>query len=116
MYVYILKCTGGSLYTGITSDMEKRIKQHLGMIRGGAKYTRAHPVEKIAALFETSSDTAARKLEYAVKQLSRSVKEKIINDPWNITEVYLKDLNEYNYIPADFKDLNRLLDDLKNNI
>jgi len=116
MYVYILKCTGGSLYTGITSDMEKRIKQHLGIIRGGAKYTRAHPVEKIEVLFETESDTAARKLEYAVKQLPRFVKEKVINDPCNITEVYLKDLNEYKYIPVDFEKYNHIIDELKINM
>ena len=40
-YVYILRCRGGSLYTGITNDVEHRMAAHLS--GRGAKYTRSHP-------------------------------------------------------------------------
>jgi putative endonuclease len=42
MYLYILKCADNSLYTGIAANIEKRIRQHLGIIKGGAKYTKSH--------------------------------------------------------------------------
>ena len=40
--IYILECRDGSLYCGITNNIEKRLKQHKGEIIGGAKYTRSH--------------------------------------------------------------------------
>ena len=40
--IYILECRDGSLYCGITNNIEKRLKQHKGEIKGGAKYTRSH--------------------------------------------------------------------------
>ena len=39
-YTYIVRCADGSLYTGWTTDLEKRIRAHNGEIKGGAKYTR----------------------------------------------------------------------------
>ncbi|MGN1085721.1 MAG: GIY-YIG nuclease family protein, partial [Porcipelethomonas sp.] len=53
MYVYILRCEDNSLYTGITADLEKRIRQHIGLLKGGAKYTRSHPVKYIEAVWLT---------------------------------------------------------------
>ena len=39
-YVYVLLCSDNSFYCGITKDIERRLKQHNGVIKGGAKYTR----------------------------------------------------------------------------
>lgn len=74
--VYILKCSDGTLYIGKTTDLEKRLKQHNGELKGGAKYTRArNPVQ--LAYNETFSDhKSCAQREYELKQLSRS--EKII--------------------------------------
>ena len=49
-YIYIVRCRGGSLYTGIAADIEKRMRQHLARGAACAKYTRAHPVEALEAL------------------------------------------------------------------
>lgn len=48
-YVYMLRCRGGSLYTGMTNDVARRMAMHCS--GRGAKYTRAHPPETLAALW-----------------------------------------------------------------
>jgi putative endonuclease len=40
-HVYILKCSDNTLYTGVTTDLDRRISEHNGAVPGGAKYTRA---------------------------------------------------------------------------
>ncbi len=71
-YTYILKCSDGTLYTGWTNNLEKRIKDHNE--GNGAKYTKPRrPVELIYhEQFETKEE--AMKREYAIKQLSRAQK------------------------------------------
>lgn len=73
--VYILKCSDNTLYTGITNDLEKRIKKHNGELAGGAKYTRARrPVELV---YSEKCDSKSQALirEREVKKMKR--KEKI---------------------------------------
>ena len=72
--VYILQCKDGNLYTGITGDLEKRIRMHNAGT--GAKYTRGRgPVS--LRYFEVCEDrSAALRREYAIKQLTR--KEKLL--------------------------------------
>ena len=76
-YVYILKCSDNTLYTGWTNNLEKRIATHKS--GKGAKYTRNRlPVE--LAYFETFEDkSSALKREYAIKQLPRYKKLDLIN-------------------------------------
>lgn len=81
MYIYILRCNDNSLYTGITVNIEKRIQQHLGLVNGGAKYTRSHPVKYIEAVWFIDSDSDARKMEYKLKCLTHAQKEELIAFP-----------------------------------
>ena len=106
MYVYILRCDNQSLYTGITSDISKRIRQHLGLIAGGAKYTHSHQVVFIEALWKVSSDTAARRLESALKKFTHSQKEKLISDPRSVTDRYCVSLQEYEYESIEVSEYN----------
>ncbi|MFV2003946.1 MAG: GIY-YIG nuclease family protein [Gammaproteobacteria bacterium] len=78
-FVYILRCADNSLYTGVTLDVNKRLDQHNGVDKKGAKYTQARrPVELVYQ--ETSSSRSdACKREYAIKSLSKSEKESLIN-------------------------------------
>lgn len=71
-YVYILKCRDGSLYTGWTTDPERRLKEHNE--GKGAKYTRSRlpAVLKYLEIFGTKSEAVKR--EYQIKQLSRQEK------------------------------------------
>lgn len=75
-YVYILKCRDGSLYTGYTNNLERRLKTHNS--GKGAKYTRCRlPVELVYyETYETKSE--AMKREYYIKQMSRQGKVKLI--------------------------------------
>lgn len=75
-YTYILKCSDGSLYTGWTNDLEKRIAAHNA--GKGAKYTKSRrPVILVYyEAFETKEEAMQR--EYRIKRLPRAEKEKLI--------------------------------------
>ena len=72
--VYILRCADDSLYTGITTDMDRRLIEHNSDNNKGARYTRARrPVELVYT--EACKDRAqASRREYDLKRLSRSEK------------------------------------------
>jgi|TARA_B110000914_G_C15289458_1_gene365936 putative endonuclease len=72
-YVYIVQCVDGSLYTGITVDLDRRLNEH-NTSNKGAKYTRSRrPVQMMySETHETRS--LASKREYAIKQLTRKEK------------------------------------------
>ncbi len=78
-YVYMLRCADGTLYTGVTTDLKRRVAEHNveGAAGKGAKYTKARrPV--VLAYSETMLDrSAAQMREHALRQLSRAEKEKL---------------------------------------
>ncbi len=75
-YVYILKCSDDTYYTGWTNDLEKRIEKHN---QGkGAKYTRCRLPVKLVYYEKFQSKNQAMKREYAIKQMIREDKEKLI--------------------------------------
>ena len=74
--VYILRCGDGTLYTGITTDMEKRFAAHNS--GKGAKYTRGRGPLELVHREECVDHSAALKREAAIKKLSREEKEKLI--------------------------------------
>ncbi len=78
-FVYILECSDDTLYTGITTDLDRRILEHNGKITGGAKYTNARgPVELLhSEKYPTRSE--ALKREYEIKSLTRQQKLDLIN-------------------------------------
>jgi len=77
-YVYFLLCSDFSLYCGITTNLEKRLKQHNGEIQGGAKYTRCRRPCHFVYIKKAMNRSIASKLEYQFKQLSRKNKINII--------------------------------------
>ena len=77
-YVYILRCDDNSLYTGITSDIKRRMNEHFTEINNCAKYTKSHKAKKIEAYWNTDDKKNASKLEYHIKKLSKIKKEELI--------------------------------------
>ena len=75
-HVYVLECADGSLYTGYTTDLERRVAEHDA--GEGAKYTRGRtPVELVhAESFDSKS--AAMSREHEIKGLSRAGKERLV--------------------------------------
>ncbi len=77
-YVYMLRCADDSLYTGVTTDPARRLRQHNGELVGGAKYTRLRrPVAMIWQELHPDRSSAAKR-EYAIKQLPRQAKLKLL--------------------------------------
>lgn len=80
--LYILKCGDGTLYTGITNDIDRRIELHNSGV--ASKYTRSRLPVKLVHAEPCRGRTNALKKEYAIKQLSRAEKEAYIKKPWKI--------------------------------
>ena len=76
-YVYILKCSDNTLYTGWTTSLEKRLKAHNS--GKGAKYTKPRLPVEIVYFEEFQDKKDAMKREYAIKQLSREEKLNLIS-------------------------------------
>lgn len=77
--IYILECRDGSLYCGITNNLEKRLKQHKGEIKGGAKYTRSHLPCKLVYEEKSASRSEALQREVIIKKMSKVEKQTLIS-------------------------------------
>ena len=76
-FMYVVKCSDGTLYTGITTDVMRRLHEHNGTKRG-AKYTRARRPVKLVHCIDFNDRSSASKAEARFKRLSRKEKmEKI---------------------------------------
>lgn len=73
-FVYILRCADGSLYTGVATDLERRLRQHNGELVGGARYTKARRPVTLAWSELSPDRSAAQKREFEIKQLPRRQK------------------------------------------
>ena len=76
-FVYILECSDNSLYTGITTNIEKRLNEHNTSSKG-AKYTKARRPVKLVYQEPAQDRSAASKREYAIKKLTRIKKLQLI--------------------------------------
>jgi putative endonuclease len=74
--VYIVRCANGALYTGITNDLEGRVKAHND--GRGAKYTASFGPVELAWRRRKKDKSSALKLEAAIKRLSRAEKEELV--------------------------------------
>ena len=75
--IYMVRCKDGTLYTGITNDLAKRIKAH-NSAKDGARYTRSRRPLKLVYSEEAGSKSAAAKLEYKIKKMTRAKKMETI--------------------------------------
>ncbi|MFL6658053.1 MAG: GIY-YIG nuclease family protein [Massilia sp.] len=71
-WLYLLECEGGSIYTGITTDVAARYAKHVD--GKGAKYTRAFPPLRILKTVACADYSAALKAEHAIKKMSAAQK------------------------------------------
>ena len=84
-FVYMLRCRGDVCYTGLTTDVARRYRLHAS--GKGAKFTRSHPPEAIAAVWQCEDKVAAARVEYAIKKhLTRPEKESLIAAPESSVE------------------------------
>lgn len=88
-FVYILECNDGSLYTGITTDVIKRLDEH-NTKTCGAKYTKFRRPVKLLYDESSSDRSSASKREYEIKKLTRLKKLQLIEK----SLIYKKEYNE----------------------
>jgi putative endonuclease len=84
--IYLLRCADGSFYTGITTDVSRRISEHEQGKRG-AKYLRGRGPFELVYQRAVGDRSVATRIEYCVKQLSRSEKENLQRLPARIDEL-----------------------------
>lgn len=79
--VYILRCADQTLYTGVTTDPARRLREHNGDNRLGARYTRSRRPVTMVYQEACADRSAACQREAAIKRLSRQAKLKLISAP-----------------------------------
>jgi putative endonuclease len=75
-YVYVLRCADDTLYTGYTTDVQRRVAEHDA--GEGAKYTRGRTPVELVHVESFDSKSAAMSREYEIKQYARAEKERLI--------------------------------------
>ncbi|MDH3360605.1 MAG: GIY-YIG nuclease family protein, partial [Desulfobulbaceae bacterium] len=82
--VYIVACADGTLYTGITKDLSRRLDEHnQGLV--GAKYTRSRRPVRLVYYEKVADRSAAAKREYAIKKLPLAGKVALVDSAASIT-------------------------------
>lgn len=76
--VYVVRCSDNSLYTGVALDVHRRLDEHNGITKNGAKYTHARRPVKLVYQEPANSRSDACKREYAIRNLKKSDKENLI--------------------------------------
>lgn len=81
-YVYMVRCADNSLYTGVATDVERRVAEHNGLnnSKSGAKYTRSRQPVSLVYTETTNSRSAAAAREFTIKKLPRQKKEALISE------------------------------------
>ena len=95
-YTYMLRCENNSIYTGITTDIKRRMKEHFSKDPKCAKYTKSHKPIKLECVWESENKVLASKLEFHIKKnLTKTQKEELIKDAKKLR--YLKEkINKLN--------------------
>jgi putative endonuclease len=76
--VYVLECDDGSLYTGVTNNLENRLRLHKA--GKGAKYTRMHPPVKVLLTLPASTRNEAQQIETWIKERDHASKMRFVSD------------------------------------
>ena len=83
-FVYMVRCEDDSYYTGIASDVVRRMAEHRSQKGRCAKYTKTHRVTELVGLWTAADRSLASSLEYRIKRLSRVEKEVLLADPGRV--------------------------------
>lgn len=80
-FVYILRCADDTLYTGITRDVERRVREHNADNRRGAAYTRGRRPVHVIYREACGSRSQATRREHQIRTMTRNDKEKLAKSP-----------------------------------
>ena len=104
MFVYMLLCADGTIYTGAARDLEKRMRTHFEKKSAAAAYTRAKGAAYLLAAWECESYSGALRAEAAIKRLKRADKELLIADKIALTCERFPSLREENFTKLNDSD------------
>ena len=94
-FVYLLETERGTIYTGITTDVERRFLEHLnGVNKKGAKYTNANKPVRILYKKEYGTKSEALKEEYRIKQVRRDKKLELIANYNVVKDIGTQDIKD----------------------
>jgi putative endonuclease len=86
-YLYMVRCRDGSLYTGITVDVGRRLAEHRAGNNAGAKYLRGRGPLALVFQKQLGSRSLALGVESRVKKLSKARKEELVKDHARLSEI-----------------------------
>ncbi len=89
-FLYIIRCKNNNLYTGITTDVERRFEEHKSHDKKGSKYLRGKTPLKLVLKKKVGNRSMALKIEAKVKKLPKIKKELLIDDKIKIREIKKK--------------------------
>ena len=84
--LYIVRCADGSLYTGIATDVDRRLEEHVSGVRG-ARFLRGKGPLEIVFSASAGDRAAASRLEYRVKRLSRAQKLDLVDGRFRLADL-----------------------------
>lgn len=85
-WVYLARCGNNTIYTGATTDLIRRVREHNNGSSGGigAKYTASHRPVSLVEAWEVGTWSDALRLEHAIKKCARTEKDQLIKQPERI--------------------------------
>ena len=86
-FLYLIRCKHGRLYTGITTDVERRFEEHKSSNKKGSKYLRGKAPLKLVMKKKIGSKSLALKIEAKVKRLSKIKKELLVEGKIRIMDL-----------------------------
>lgn len=104
-FVYMVRCEDASLYTGMTSDLHRRMREHQNRQSRGARYTKSHPVTALEAAWQTQTRSDALRLEALIKRLPRADKLLLAASPETVYAVFGEKLAEGEFQPVHPEEL-----------
>ena len=89
-FLYLIRCKHGRLYTGITTDVERRFKEHKSSDKKGSKYLRGKAPLKLVMKKKIGSKSMALRIEAKIKKLSKINKELLVDGKIKIRDIRLE--------------------------
>lgn len=87
-YVYVIRCADDSLYSGITTDVVRRMGEHRSKSPAAARYTRAHGATDLVGLWRCVGRSLASRLEWRLHHMTRAQKLGLLDGPEGAGEEY----------------------------
>ena len=94
MFVYMLLCENGAIYTGCARDLAHRMRDHFECTPACAAYTRAHKAKYLLGAWECDTLSGALRAEAAIKRLSRQEKDALLAAPEGLNSARFSSLSE----------------------